>query len=146
MFTASNSQAKTHEGKRNQLMLSIVQPRSLNFFQLLILRKNTDVESSLSSRKKTPLIDDLKNVYKKMLIILCMIWKFCDEIMLVSKLLVLHFVTFRKQASTTHFLCFSRPRQSPVKEPCWQPQLLPSHRKLCLYVLSSLFLKNQGSS
>lgn len=84
MFTASNSQAKTHEGKRNQLMLNVVQPRSLNFFQLSILRKNTDVESSLSSRKKTLLIDDLKNVYRKMLMILCMIWKFCDEIMLVS--------------------------------------------------------------
>lgn len=65
-------------------MLSVVKCKSLNFFQLSILWKNTDMESSLSSRKKTLLIDDLKNVYRKMLMILCMIWKFCDQIMLIS--------------------------------------------------------------
>lgn len=99
------------------------------------------MESSLSGRKKP-----LENTYRKMLIIPCTIGKFYDEIMLmrIHKLLVLHFVVFRKQASITHFLYFWRPRHSPVKEPRWQLEMLPSQRKPCLHILSSLFLKNQG--
>lgn len=51
MFTASNSQTKIREGKRNQLMLSLVQPKLLILFQPSILLNNIAEEISLSSRK-----------------------------------------------------------------------------------------------
>lgn len=50
------------------------------------------------------LIGDLENLYRKMLIILCTVLKFWEEIIVyvIPELFGLHFPTFRKQTSTTH--------------------------------------------
>lgn len=74
-----------HEGKKNPLMLNSVQLKFLNFFSFRFFRVILLQTAVYQVGKyNLILIDDLENVYRKMLIILCTVLKFCGDIMVIS--------------------------------------------------------------